>query len=118
MIEAFEEHGGNHIAVAPVPEDQTHQYGIVGVEDRNAKVSRITGMVEKPPKGKAPSNLHISGRYIRLPYHGTKGHKTLGNWYTTLLNAHGNPLEHYGDLDVEMLRKMLDQEGAIKQFLA
>ena len=64
MIEAFEEHGGNHIGVAPVPEDQTHQYGIVGIEDKNAKVSRITGMVEKPPKGKAPSNLHISGRYI------------------------------------------------------
>jgi len=62
--------------------------------------------------------LNISGRYIRLPYHGTKGHKTLGNWYTTLLNAHGNPVEHYGDLDVEMSRKKLDQEGAIRQFLA
>ena len=36
-------------------------------------------------------NLDIAGRYIRLPYHGTEGHKTLGNWYTTLLNAHGNP---------------------------
>ncbi len=32
MIEAYEAHGGNHIAVAPVPEDQTHQYGIVGVD--------------------------------------------------------------------------------------
>lgn len=62
--------------------------------------------------------LNISGRYIRLPYHGTEGHKTLGNWYTTLLNAHGNPIEHYGDLNVEMLRKKLDQKGAIQQFLA
>lgn len=62
--------------------------------------------------------LNISGRYIRLPYHGTPGHKTLGNWYTTLLNAHGNMIEHYGDLDVEMLRKKLDQQGAIQQFLA
>jgi UTP--glucose-1-phosphate uridylyltransferase len=67
MIEAHRQHGGNHIAVAPVPDDQTHQYGIVGVEDVNAKVSRITGMVEKPPKGTAPSNLHITGRYILEP---------------------------------------------------
>ena len=61
--------------------------------------------------------LDMFGRYIRLPYHGTKGHKTLGNWYTTLLNAYGNPIEHYGDLDTEMSRKRLDQTGAIKQFL-
>ena len=61
--------------------------------------------------------LDIAGRYIRLPYLGEPGHKTLGNWYTTLLNAHGNPIEHYGDLDVEMSRKKLDQVGAIRQFL-
>lgn len=67
MIDAYAEHGGNHIAVSPVPEDQTHQYGIVGVQDANAKVSAITGMVEKPPKGTAPSNLHITGRYILQP---------------------------------------------------
>ena len=67
MIEAYNEHGGNHIAVKPVPDDQTHQYGIVGVQDAKAKVSRITGMVEKPPRGTAPSNLHISGRYILQP---------------------------------------------------
>lgn len=67
MIDAYEKHGGNHIAVAPVPEDQTHQYGIVGVADVKAKVSQISKMVEKPPKGTAPSNLHITGRYILQP---------------------------------------------------
>src|SRR5262245_50147214 len=67
MIEAYAQHGGNHVAVAAVPEDQTHLYGIVGVEDRNARVSRITGMVEKPARGTAPSNLHITGRYILQP---------------------------------------------------
>jgi UTP--glucose-1-phosphate uridylyltransferase len=67
MMEAYAAHGGNHIAVSPVPEDQTHLYGIVGVEDRNAKVSRITGMVEKPKPAAAPSNLHITGRYILQP---------------------------------------------------
>ena len=67
MIDAFSETGGNHISVSPVPDDQTHQYGIVGVEDAAAKVSPITSMVEKPPKGTAPSNLHITGRYILQP---------------------------------------------------
>lgn len=67
MIDAYEELGGNHIAVSPVPEDQTHQYGIVGVTDAKAKVSAVTQMVEKPPKGTAPSNLHITGRYILQP---------------------------------------------------
>lgn len=67
MIAAHREHGGNQIAVAPVPEDQTHRYGIVGVTDPTAKVSKITGMFEKPSPGTAPSNLHISGRYILQP---------------------------------------------------
>ncbi len=67
MIEAYEEKGGNHVAVSPVPDDQAHLYGIVGVEDRRAKVSRIVSMVEKPPRGRAPSNLHITGRYILQP---------------------------------------------------
>ncbi len=67
MIEAHDATGGNHIAVAPVPGDQTHQYGIVGVTDAKAKVSTITKMVEKPKAGTAPSNLHITGRYILQP---------------------------------------------------
>ena len=67
MITAYGETGGNLIAVAPVPDDRTHQYGIVGVKDAKAKVSPITQMVEKPKQGTAPSNLHITGRYILQP---------------------------------------------------
>ena len=67
MIEAYNEVGGNHINVAPVPDDQTHQYGICGVEDVTARFSPITSMVEKPAPGTAPSNLHITGRYILQP---------------------------------------------------
>jgi UTP--glucose-1-phosphate uridylyltransferase len=67
MIAAYAAHGGNHIAVSPVPEDQTHLYGIVGVKDAKAKVSPITSMIEKPSRGTAPSNLHITGRYILQP---------------------------------------------------
>jgi len=67
MIEAYKKHGGNHIAVSPVPDDQAHLYGIVGVDDAKAKVSRISKMIEKPTPGTAPSNLHITGRYILQP---------------------------------------------------
>ena len=63
------------------------------------------------------SKLDIAGRYVRLPFHGTEGHKTLSNCYTTLLNAYGNPIEHYGDLDLTMQRNRLKQTGAIDRFM-
>ena len=72
MLAAYERHGGNIIAVEEVPEDETHKYGVVAVDaeydDAAAgRTFRITGMVEKPPQGEAPSNLIISGRYILQP---------------------------------------------------
>jgi UTP--glucose-1-phosphate uridylyltransferase len=67
MLEAYERHGGNLIAVEEVPEDQTHQYGIVAVGEDFGNTFEITGMVEKPKAGTAPSNLIISGRYILQP---------------------------------------------------
>ncbi|MBF9197685.1 UTP--glucose-1-phosphate uridylyltransferase GalU [Microvirga terrestris] len=67
MIAAYDKHGGNIIAVEEVPEDQTHQYGIVSVGQEFGQTFEITGMVEKPPKGTAPSNYIISGRYILQP---------------------------------------------------
>ena len=63
------------------------------------------------------SPLDMGGRFIRLPFHATAGHKTLSNWYTTLLNAHGNSIEHYGDMDLEMSRRKLAQTGAIAQLM-
>ncbi len=67
MMKAYTKEGGNLISVSPVPPDQTHLYGIVGVKQSKAKVSEINQMVEKPPRGTAPSNLHITGRYILQP---------------------------------------------------
>ena len=84
-----------------------------------------TGAGHHSPDTEAPmvlmtgrnSKLDLAGRYLRLPFHGTEGHKTLSNWYTTLLNAYGNPIEHYGDLDLTMQRNRLKQTGAIDRFL-
>ena len=85
-----------------------------------------TGAGHHSPDTEAPmvimsgknTKLDIAGRYIRLPFHGTKGHMTLSNWYTTLLNAYGTPIEHYGDLDLTMQRNRLPQTGPIKRFIA
>jgi UTP--glucose-1-phosphate uridylyltransferase len=67
MIDAYHQHQGNLIGVYPVRDDETHQYGIVDVGGSGDKVAKINAMVEKPPKGTAPSNLAISGRYILQP---------------------------------------------------
>ena len=61
--------------------------------------------------------IDLRRRYIRLPGYGQPGHKTLGNWYTTLLNAHGNPVEHFGAKDVGLDKFGIDQRGPIEQFL-
>ncbi|ABE61978.1 UDP-glucose pyrophosphorylase [Nitrobacter hamburgensis X14] len=69
MMRAAEELGpkSNIVAVEAVPDDMTHNYGICGVGKRNGNIFEIDGMVEKPPKGTAPSNLSITGRYILQP---------------------------------------------------
>lgn len=66
MIADFDQHGGNIVAAYAVPEEETSQYGIVGVRQEGAHQA-ITQMVEKPKAGTAPSNLAISGRYILRP---------------------------------------------------
>jgi UTP--glucose-1-phosphate uridylyltransferase len=67
MVAAYNGHGGNVIALEQVPMDQTHQYGVVAVGKAMGRVHELTGMVEKPAKGTAPSNYIISGRYILQP---------------------------------------------------
>ena len=47
--------------------DSAHLYGIVATGAQKPLGFEISGMVEKPPKGTAPSNLHITGRYILQP---------------------------------------------------
>ncbi|MHC2254185.1 UTP--glucose-1-phosphate uridylyltransferase [Bradyrhizobium embrapense] len=69
MIDAANKLGekSNVLAVEAVPDELTHQYGICGVGKRTGNIFEVDGMVEKPPKGTAPSNLSITGRYILQP---------------------------------------------------
>ncbi len=66
-VQTYEKVGGNIIVVEPAPEGEAHKYGIVALSDRDGRVGRMTGMVEKPAPGTEPSNLFISGRYILQP---------------------------------------------------
>ena len=66
-VEAHDRYGGNVMAVEEVAAEETHQYGVVAVGKQDGHAFEITGMVEKPKKGTAPSNFIISGRYILQP---------------------------------------------------
>ncbi|MFN3856431.1 MAG: UTP--glucose-1-phosphate uridylyltransferase [Caulobacter sp.] len=66
-IDAYNQVGGNVVIVEPAPEGEAHKYGIVALDGQDGRLNRMTGMVEKPPKGTEPSNLFISGRYILQP---------------------------------------------------
>ena len=69
MMDAYRASGGNTnmIAVEQVPPERIHMYGVVGVGAPAGQAFKITEMVEKPPRDKAPSNLIITGRYILQP---------------------------------------------------
>ncbi|MCB9963203.1 MAG: UTP--glucose-1-phosphate uridylyltransferase GalU [Hyphomonas sp.] len=67
MVGAYDKVGGNIIAVDPVPEERVSSYGVIEPVERDGRLIRMSGMVEKPPRDKAPSNLAITGRYILQP---------------------------------------------------
>jgi len=67
MVDAWEEHGGNVVAVAEVPKDKVDQYGIVELGKDDGHTVEVNGLVEKPDVGKAPSQLALTGRYILSP---------------------------------------------------
>lgn len=67
MMDVYQANGGNVIALEECAPELAHQYGIVGLSGEGKGALKIDRMVEKPPKGTAPSNLFISGRYILQP---------------------------------------------------
>ncbi|MCW1987908.1 UTP--glucose-1-phosphate uridylyltransferase [Novosphingobium capsulatum] len=68
MVEAYNEVGGNLISVLEVPEEEVSSYGVIAPGARKSDtLTEVTGLVEKPKREEAPSNLIISGRYILQP---------------------------------------------------
>jgi UTP--glucose-1-phosphate uridylyltransferase len=68
MLEVQEERNTTVVALLEVDPSLAHLYGIATVEPTDEDdVVRITGLVEKPTPGTAPSNLAIIGRYVLRP---------------------------------------------------
>ena len=64
--------------------------------------------------GGTSMKLKTAGRYLRYPDYGSKGHKTIGNWYNTLLLANGAPHQnHFGQLDPNL--RDLDLKGPLQE---
>lgn len=67
MVDAYNETGGNLIAVEDVPREETEKYGIVDTGGEDGKMAPVKGLVEKPSPPEAPSTLSVVGRYILQP---------------------------------------------------
>jgi len=64
MIAAWRETGGHLVAAMEVSRDATASYGVLDPLERNGRLTRARGMVEKPAPDAAPSTLAVVGRYV------------------------------------------------------
>ena len=68
MIEEASIRNASVVALLEVDPAVAHMYGVATVEETETPdVVRITGLVEKPAPGTAPSNFAIIGRYVLRP---------------------------------------------------
>ena len=68
--------------------------------------------------GGCGGRLTLPGNYFQMPDYGQSGHGTIGNLYTTFLNAYGDPIKHFGDPDFSLEREGLPQRGPISSLIA
>jgi UTP--glucose-1-phosphate uridylyltransferase len=70
MIDVFNRVGGPVLAVERVPADEISSYGVIDI-DPSAQLGdgiyKVRDLVEKPPRGEAPTDLAIIGRYVLTP---------------------------------------------------
>ncbi len=69
LMQVYEACGSSVIGVQRVQESEVHKYGIINPADgeNGGRLHRTAGLVEKPSREDAPSNLAILGRYIITP---------------------------------------------------
>lgn len=68
LIKVYEKYGDPVAGLFPVPKQEVSKYGIAKIQPtQNRGVVEITGYVEKPAIGDAPSNLAGAARYIITP---------------------------------------------------
>ena len=67
LADAYQETGGNVVAIEEVPMSRVKNYGVLDVAEDKGKLVSVKGLVEKPSPEEAPSNLTIIGRYVLMP---------------------------------------------------
>ena len=74
MSEIYDRTGSGVVAVEPMPWEAVHNYGVVDATpvshpelSEDDGLHLVRGLVEKPAREEAPSNLSIVGRYILPP---------------------------------------------------
>ena len=67
LLEASERLGGSVAGVIEVPRADVVRYGVIAGEQVEERAWRLSGLVEKPPVGEAPSRLAVTGPYVLSP---------------------------------------------------
>ena len=68
LMDIYESTGGSVLGCQNVPDAKVSSYGIVaGTKTDNARLMRVSEMVEKPALSEAPSHMAVLGRYIIKP---------------------------------------------------
>ena len=65
--------------------------------------------------GDLGGRLKLGNRYLRYPWYGKPGHRTIASLYTSLLNAVGDPRKVFGIADSAI--KDLDQTGPLAELI-
>ena len=65
--------------------------------------------------GGGGGKLKLPGRYLRYPKYGEKGCRTIGDWWTTLLNAYGNRIKYYGNEDLVLKQNGGSHAGPLEE---
>jgi hypothetical protein len=65
--------------------------------------------------GDLGGRLKLGNRYLRYPWYGLDGHRTIASLYTSLLHAVGDPVDTFGLPDSALLD--LDQDGPLREIM-
>lgn len=67
LTEQYERYGATVLGVQRVGMEHVSKYGIVDCENVEGRMYALKGMVEKPKKEDAPSDIAVLGRYVITP---------------------------------------------------
>ena len=67
LINQFQKYKATILAVEHLPKNVLHRYGVIRYSSQVDQLYDVQDLIEKPPLGKAPSDLATIGRYILSP---------------------------------------------------